>query len=68
MNVSGSYSCPYVALPVQLRDDAPHGDWCIDFHQRFDLKDAARVATDRPARADGHPEGAPDDDRPAHAW
>ena len=25
----------------------PNGDWCIDFHQRFDLNDALRAAADR---------------------
>ena len=60
----------------------PDGNWCIDFHQRFDFDDALRaVPADRGvravlrrrsgarrARAPGHPEAAADDHRPADAW
>ena len=69
-----------IAQCREVRDGVgPNGDWCIDFHQRFDLNDGARacrgieefqpVLRRRPgarrARAAGSPEAPPDDDRAA---
>ena len=59
----------------------PDGNWCIDFHQRFDLGDAIRcckaiepyepffveVPVRARARAHGPPQAAADDDGPPHA-
>ena len=58
----------------------PDGDWCIDFHQRFDLNDALRCCPRdrgvrallrrrpgaRRARAHGHPEAPADDQSATH--
>ena len=82
--IGGVYNTRSVGAPGWSRTarkcakaSGPNGNWCIDFHQRFDFNDALRackaieavraVLRRRPgprrARAAGSPQAAPDDRR-----